>query len=321
MRRALIALIAAVPVFAAAQALPPPVGTIDHLPVTMNIAQCSGAAGGSNRVPQISDTTDLSLTWQVKLDPSITTFSPGTGSAFVVWASTSTFQASNTTGPFSCHLNAANNDITAAKIGPDVGYAASTQATMSAVQIALQSIATAAGVNCATAETINLCVEWLPTGVGSTAMGWATGSINFDTTVPGPPTGFTVAPGEGKLLLANCAAGANTASYIASATDGTNTFWSNEGGCSQLQIGGLTNGTQYTVVLYGLSTAHNPSAASAPVQGPETIPIHTVDFWDHYAGTPGATETGGCHTATGGAGLLGALSLLAALAVARRRKS
>ena len=214
MRRALIALIAAVPLFAVAQSSTPALGTIDRLPLVMNLAQCSGAAGTSNRVPRISDTTNLDLTWQVKLDASLTSFSAPTGSKFFVFASTDTFQASNSTGPFSCHLNSAGNDINEKGIGLALGYDAPTQTMGQPKNIAFQDIATALALSCnpaSAATTINLCVEWLPTGVGSTAMGWATGSISFDPTVPEPPTGFTVAPGDGVLRFANCSAGANTA--------------------------------------------------------------------------------------------------------------
>jgi hypothetical protein len=78
-------------------------------------------------------------------------------------------------------------------------------------------------------------------------------------------------------------------------------------GSSGIKVSGLTNNQDYDVEVFGFNAANNPSPASAIVTG---TPEPTSDFWTLYR-ADGGKESGGCNTAAGAVGLLGALSLLA----------
>ena len=320
MRRALFVVLVAIPGLAAAQSSAPGVGTIDRLPGLMNLAQCAGTTEAPNRVPRLDDEANLRLTWQVKLDASMNgQFTPTTGT-FKVYASTTAFQASNSTAPWSCRANSSGAAFNPAQIGLTAGYEAPAQTMSTAREISFRSIATALSLTCAPADTttpINLCVEWLPDG--TTAKGWAVGTINYDPTVPDASSFSTLTPGDGKLRVEGCSEGDDATSFIARAVNGTEVRWSSQASsCNGLVVTGLTNEQPYDVTVFGMNAANNPSAPSAPVQG---TPIPTDDFWDEYHEQPGAREQGGCNTSAGAAGILAALSLIAAAAAARRRKS
>jgi hypothetical protein len=116
------------------------------------------------------------------------------------------------------------------------------------------------------------------------------------------------------VLHVSCTPGSSDSTFEAKASNGAETHFSDqESSCSDLRIGGLTNGVTYQVVAYGMNSANNPSPASAAADG---TPVPTDDFWNHYK-KDGGREQGGCSTGAGALGLLGALSLLAL----RRRKS
>lgn len=316
MRRALLFVLAAAPSFAVAQSSAPAVGTIDRLPAVMNLAQCAGTTADPNRVPRLDDEANLSLTWNVKLIPD-KAFTPTTG-VFKVYASRTQFQAANKDSPWSCHQDVNGASISPTVIGPQAGYEAPAQVMGTARTIPFRDIATAAQVapTCepGTSTTpVYLCVEWLPT-TGGDPSGWATGTINYDPTVPAAPTGVTLAAGDGRLTVTSCTEGQNNTAFIARAVGGAQPQWSEQGSsCKGLEIKGLTNGQVYDVSVFAMNAANNPSAASPVAQG---TPIPTSDFWDHYDGA----EQGGCNTGAGTAGLFAAISLIAAAAAARRRK-
>lgn len=316
MRRALIAFLAAAPVYAAAQSSTPALGTIDTDPDAMNIAQCNGTVDDDNRIPPLDDEANLSLTWQVKLDSSQTTF-PTTG-RFKVWASLEPFLASNGTAPWSCDRDSGNSEIVRKQIGESDGYEAPSQTMGVPEEIAFDTIPgneITLDCNSNTTGTIYLCVEWMPDGINGTPKGWAAGNIGFDTKVPGMPTITSLSAGDRKLHIEGCTEGTNNQDFIASAANGTEVHWSGVvDSCRDITIGGLTNRQPYDVTLYALSSAGNPSAPSVAVSG---TPILTDDFWQHYDGQ----DSGGCATGAGAAGLLGALALLALTTAVRRRKS
>lgn len=301
MKRALLVLLA-MPASALAQTA----GAIIADSTTINIAQCTGVR---NTEVQLDDRMNIGLTWTVDVDDSITTF-PSNG-FFRVFASNLQPAAGQANGT-SCEAMASgvSGTFVHAQLG---GNIAATSATMGTKQsFAMQSIVSAAGLNCTDASnvTVYLCVQWYDST--SQPHGWATTTVSLDRTTPAAPTGVRPSGGDGVLHL-TCTGNGDIATYKAKATLGSDVKWSSQASsCSDLTISGLTNSQTYSVVVYGMSSANNPSAASAPADG---IPVPTDDFYDHYEKADGQ-EPGGCSTGAGAAGLVSALGLLAL----RRRK-
>lgn len=79
---------------------------------------------------------------------------------------------------------------------------------------------------------------------------------------------------------------------------------------SGARVGGLANGTTYTVYVVAVSSSGNDSGPSGPGTG---TPLPFESFWENYQGANGG-EQGGCGGGTG------ALSLLALLPLALRRR-
>lgn len=302
MNRALLVLLA-MPASALAQTA----GTI-VLPTdqtTINIAQCTGTPNDVR-----SDDLNIELSWTISL-VSGATFQAG--GKYQLWASNRK-PGTTESGVTPCQDPATGNttDYVAAKVGSTVS--ATTQ-TANAETYSLRDIAAAAGYGrCAsgTSATVFLCVQWLPSG--GTVSGFATSSTNLglDLSAPSAPTDVRVDAGDGALRV-SCSHGDDATSFKAVATrDGESHSSGERTSCSDLEIDGLENGATYSVVVYGLDDAKNPSPASATFQG---TPEPTVDFYQHYK-DEGGQETGGCSTAAGTVGLLGVLALLAL----RRRK-
>jgi Synergist-CTERM protein sorting domain-containing protein len=99
---------------------------------------------------------------------------------------------------------------------------------------------------------------------------------------------------------------------VATPVGGGTAVSSNRGGINvtNLRINGLVNDQPYDVVAYAYSSALNRGPASASVTG---TPKYFASFWEAYQDA-GGQEQGGCG---GGAG---ALSLLALLPLALRRR-
>ncbi len=316
MRRALLVALAglAAPMLALGQSA----GQIVPDTFTINIAQCSGVR---NTEVELDDVMDLGLTWTIQPN-SGTTFTGG--GVFRVFASAVQPGAGRTSNGgvvlTSCTQDVNEVDIPSTEIdqvGSDITVTGSATATRT---FSMQEIVAATGLNCtdATQKNINLCVQWV---VGSTARGFATNSsstIVLDRTTPSPPTTVNVSGGDG-VLHVSCSGGGDdsTDTFKARATLGTQVRFSNQSeSCSDLKIDGLTNDQTYSVVVFRMNDANNPSAPSAEVPG---TPIVTNDFFDHYKDA-GGVEAGGCSTAAGALGLVSVLGLLAVRAGRRERR-
>ena len=303
MRRALILLVLATPASVLAQAE----GEISFSPLLdegINIAQCSGV---QNEVRGGDDELTVDITWNIRVKDG-ESFS--TGGDYRVFAASKPLKTSE---GIACEF--VDEIGTRAQVGDDYDV---TERVFTAQDVSLRDIANAAGFgSCDSGSTIYLCVQWVDTANGNEVNGWATTNINLDLSRPTPPTGVSASSGD-RALRVSCSGDGDKDAYKARAVS-TNPadpqpHWSGESDdCAGLRIGGLTNEQDYTVVVFGLDDARNPSEPSAAVTG---RPIPTDDFWEHYDGA----EQGGCNTAAGAAGLLAALSILAALAAARRRK-
>lgn len=319
MRRALLVLLA-LPASALAQ-IEGTSGTI-VLPTgvdTINIAQCSGVASTD---PPLSDSATVDLTWTV--NTFTTTFA--SGGVFRVWASNEAPITDPSAGtPCTEPKNPSSSTFKKGQLtttGNVVDIATDNTATMSAAKtFRWRDIVAAAGYGSCdapswTGRTVHLCVQWVPSTSSGKVNGSAVNStLTLDLLRPtGAPTDVSTTPGDGVLHL-RCSGNSDIGTFKAKATFGTEPpHYSNQASsCSDLTITGLTNNQTYSVVVYGMDKANNPSAASTPpVDGK---PIPTSDFWDRYKDLHGQ-DSGGCSTTAGAAGILGALSLL----VLRRRK-
>jgi hypothetical protein len=81
-----------------------------------------------------------------------------------------------------------------------------------------------------------------------------------------------------------------------------------------IRIGGLDNGTTYTVTAQARDDAGSLSAVSEPISG---TPALTCGFFCRYVNA-GGTETGGC--SSGGDTMLAVMSMLAGLCLVMRRR-
>jgi hypothetical protein len=308
MRRTLLALLLGLPGVAFGLTE----GEITLTSGAINIAQCAGAHNADLRLSSVEDLT-LGFTWQVALGSN--TFA--TGGTYEIYAAAHEILAGNgTTVSTDCTvLNDSGAGDPPQRVGTYSftadGVSMSTQRDISAQQIAE---AAGYGGSCAAASanrTIYLCVQWIDSSSGLS--GFAKKTATLDLTVPEAPTNLAVTAGDGKLHV-SCSGGSGDSFYQAKAEAAGHTtgFSSVNSSCSDLKISGLANGVGYTVTVYGLDSAYNPSAPSASETG---TPVPTDDFWNRYKDA-GGPDSGGCSSAAGAAGLLGALSLLAL----RRRK-
>lgn len=305
MKRTLLVLLA-LPASALAQTT----GSIanDAANATVNINQCLGVQAPPRGD---SDSKSVGLTWTVTLRET-TTFN-GAGN-YRVWASNLQPNIDPANGT-PCDSTTATGTFTHAMVKE---FDATAQQVTTKQAVSIADLATAAGYGSCdgnTTHTIYLCVQWVDVQNGSAINGWATGgNLTLDTTAPTTaPTNVNPRGGDGTLYV-HCSAGDSTSTHFrAVATLGAEEHWSSQSSSCNLTIDGLTNNQTYSVVVYGMNNAYNPSPPSTGVPG---TPFPTDDFWQHYKEADGK-ETGGCSTGAGAASLLGLLGLLAL----RRRKS
>jgi uncharacterized protein (TIGR03382 family) len=310
MRTGLLLLLA-MPASALAQAA----GVIAADTSAINLAQCTGAPNGE--IP-LDDKLDVGLQWTVAIDTTAFT----AGGLYRIFVANEQPAAGQTAGTsvagisagISCTqaANTASTTFRATQLGSDID--AVQQSTAATRRFALKDIVSTAGFSCTdqTSRTVYLCVQWYD--ASGAVHGWATATLPLDLTPPAAPTGVSTSPADGSLHV-NCSAGdSSTSTFKARATApaGAPTYSNQASSCGDLVLGGLANGQTYTVVVFGMDAANNPSPASAPAQGQ---PVATDDFWTHYKNA-GGRDQGGCSSA-GAAGVLGAL---AALVLLRRRR-
>jgi hypothetical protein len=323
MRRNLLGAALLAPAIALGQSTTPTAGQIilDGLPTStvsyVNLAQCTGQ---QNAIRQTADSLTVDLTWNLSLDPALAT-------AFVTGGTYKLFvanqQADSTVSAFSCLSN--NTTFKSAQIDLSAFTVNDQNPMLSAISPARKdlaaALATAVGQGACTtaltgvASTVYLCLQW---SLNGNAAGRATTSMTLDVTPPGAPTLSTpIGAGDGRLFP-TWSSVSDAATYKAFAVDAANPAVvrsSSEGQSASATIGGLTNGTTYSVTAYAFDAAENPSVASNAVDG---VPEPVSSFWDVYK-SRGGGETGGC--GTGPAGALALLCAAAALLAARRRKS
>ncbi|HET6440656.1 MAG TPA: hypothetical protein VFG59_21530 [Anaeromyxobacter sp.] len=314
MRRALLVLLA-LPAHGLAQTTVPSSGAVTPDTTdstTINIAQCTGT---QNAVRGSADALSLTLNWTAVAKDSVTV--PVSGDLFRVYAANQQPAAGQSTGTSCTQPASTSSTFTVNQVGGDIDLNLTNNGglTYQGQSEAYKDLVAGAGFTCnstTSTATLYLCVQWVDSSGG--IKGWANGTLSLDLRVP------TNAP----ILAANgVTAGDGTLHVNASGNDpltvtckalatGDKTAWSSEGSCGGLTISGLTNNVTYSVVVYGLTSAENPSDASNAEPG---TPIPTDDFWQHYHAV-GGREQGGCGGPAGAAAILAALSLLAL----RRRK-
>jgi hypothetical protein len=308
MRRALLVALAGLALPASANAQ-----TITTDSTTIAIAQCTGAASTD---PPLSADLSLGLTWTVAAVSNSTVAQGDIYRLYAAGTQPAAGQTSNGTTGTSCTLDVNGAGINSNQFGSDMTV---TSTVVSGTQtFSMAEVASKAGYDCTTASSapVYLCVQWLSSA--SAVKGYATATVTLDRTAPPAPTSVSTTPGD-SVLHVGCSAGSgspSTSNFIAKATSVANPaeiHYSNKASsCSDVVLENLTNGQQYSVVVWGVSASNNPSAASEPATG---APVQTDDFWNRYRNA-GGRDSGGCSTAAGAASLLSALGLLAL----RRRK-
>jgi MYXO-CTERM domain-containing protein len=169
-------------------------------------------------------------------------------------------------------------------------------------------------------QQIWICAHWTDANANKDVAS-ATGKFILQFAKPSPPTGISAGPGSGKLYVSWTASDPSGPAladhYVAAATPtaGGSTVFSGSVTGTSASIGGLSNGTEYSVVVYAYSIGGNQSDASSPAA--LATPVAGADFWDVYKDR-GGQEQGGC--ASGGAGALGLLGAVAGLVLRRRKR-
>jgi len=179
---------------------------------------------------------------------------------------------------------------------------------------------------------ITVCVQLLS---GSTINTSISSTVTIQLAPPAAPTGVVVAPGMEALnvswsegsggsvasakyrvevspLLATCAT--PLAPTVACLDLPNARTYTTPTATTSYRFGGLVNGTDYGVRVYGISAGGNDSLPSAPPVHGQPVPVN--DFWQQYQ-AQGGLETGGC--GGGPAGLVSLLTL-AGLALGLRRR-
>ncbi len=200
----------------------------------------------------------------------------------------------------------------------DLGAATTAQQTLTVSGDALRA---ALGQSCTGANDVTyyVCV-YLVDGSGTGIVGTAfSGALTFQTAVPPAPaigvapadTALDVTLTQGATTSTETADTSITYQVVASATGyPTVTTPAPPTSSTSIRVPGLTNFVEYTVVGYAFSSAGNESGPSNAAIG---TPLPFESFWEAYQ-KAGGREQGGCG---GGAG---ALSLLALLPLALRRR-
>ncbi len=199
-----------------------------------------------------------------------------------------------------------------------------TSTTTQTLDVSGDALRAALGQTCTEANDVTyyLCIYLVgPVGTNSAAVkGTAfSGALTFQMAVP-PAPAISVAPANGALdvtLTPGAVTSTETADtgityqVEASATGyPTVTTPAPPTTSTSIRVNGLTNGVSYSVVGNAFSSAGNPSGPSNTATG---TPLPFESFWTAYQNA-GGREQGGCG---GGAG---ALSLLALLPLALRRR-
>jgi hypothetical protein len=251
----------------------------------------------------------------------------GTGSVSVRW----TYTAVVTEDTFRL---AANNSCSATAptengtltLGPDVGPTVQSMSVLvstirSAVGAATSSTPDCAGIN---DTAVRICVYKITGGGTGTSILVDNAIFTFQTAVPPAPVNVTASPAN-QAIEVSYGAGTKAGNYqsdsvnykvqyAAQVGDGGTQTWLETGETTSttIRINNLVNGTTYDARVVALSSAGNPSPASATVSA---TPQPFLDYWTRYRDA-GGREQGGC-----GAGGAGALALaLVALAVFLRRR-
>jgi hypothetical protein len=307
--RHVLLVLLALPASAQAQSI-----SLENGVTRINIAQCNGTNTGE--VPPLSDDMSLGLTWTVAAVSGSTIASDDVFRLYASSVQPAAGQTSSGSTLTSCTTNVSGSSIAADQVGSDItGLTSTTESTPQSFGTA--GIASAAGLACtagSTSPTIYLCVQWLSSA--SAVKGYATTTLTLDLSEPAAPTLTGVGAGDG-ALYPSCSSGSSATSFVGQATLQSNAsdvhYSSAASSCTNVSIGGLTNGHTYDVVVYSIDANNNPSVASNGMPG---TPIPTSDFWQQYRAAAGR-EGGGCSTAAGTAGILG--GLFALLALRRRR--
>lgn len=303
MRRLLLAAAAAAPLaVVAAIATAPPGKVVDlgnynataSTPTSyINKAQCAG-------------TTPLDLEWNV-----VTSFT-GTGS-YKIFASDVAPDTTGTNANYCAEDDSTDPVIHAGQIGNPIVRTTNIQGA----DVSGATVAAEASADCTRdGDVVYVCAHLVD---GSTRHGSAVGLFEVQVTAPERPTGVNAGPaGEDSVYVTWTAptTGVEVDYYVAVATPvgGTQTFRSGRVEGSPAEIGGLTEGTSYSVVVYAYSLGGNESLPSDPPALASPAPVY--DFWEWYKLINEGQDSGGC--AAGGAGPL-ALLAVGALLLLRRR--
>lgn len=306
MRRVLLLAAVSLPAFvlAAVSAGTGQVLEIDNFNATaassyVNAAQCAGTA-------------PVRLEWNIIL----TTGGFTTDGTYRIYASDTAPSTSGDNANFCPEVDSTTPVV-------NTGQVQSVAATLAiqGLDVSGSAIATNAAKTCdsgSEGHTVYVCSHWYD---GSAVRrGYASGKFIIQLAAPNAPTGAGVEVGDTRLRVSwtpSTSGAAAADHYIAEATPvaGGAPILSSSTNGTEVTISGLTNGTEYSVVVYAFSVGGNRSVASNAVTG---TPMPVDDFWEHYRNQPGAREEGGC--GTGGAGAFALLGAAALLVASRRRK-
>jgi hypothetical protein len=142
-------------------------------------------------------------------------------------------------------------------------------------------------------------------------------TIRFDSKAPPAPAITAVDERDSAIAVTVSVDANDTDTVIVVATDPSGTQAAREERAtpiSSIRLGGLTNGTTYSITAQARDAAGNLSELSEAV--PAT-PVLTSGFFRRYVDA-GGSEDGGC--SSGGGAALGALSAIAGLWLAWRRR-
>lgn len=220
--------------------------------------------------------------------------------------------ADTDTCPTSAPVSTASNVVVADQVA--VAGTAVASVTLDAGVIPTKGSVACVTSGSAADVTKKICV-WLVQSSGSPLA--AEGAFTFQFARPPPPVLNTVGPANSALLV-SFTRGTDTglddavpAQYrIDVSLAGTPVTSATTQNTSGVRVGGLANGTTYDVQVVALSSGGNESDPSNTLSG---TPLPFESFWELYQ-SAGGREQGGCG---GGAG---ALSLLALLPLALRRR-
>lgn len=244
--------------------------------------------------------------------------------------------AANKTTEGACPTRDGAGDDASLVAGP-VGITIEDELTdpMLDVEFATSEIAVAAGKDTCDAvanEEIALCIQARASGAD---IGTARGRLTLSLTKPGSPTGVSASPGERALNVSwNRVDSTSTtpaaegyvvdATVVGTTTDAFDPVAIHTSGRitssderPDVRLGGLVNGVVYQVRVFAFSTADNRSDFD-PANAVTGIPQPVDDFFETYRAA-GGVEEGGCASGAAGPVAIGAVALLLAMVVRRRK--